>query len=151
MTTYLSQDGLDNLVLEFQDRKTTKRKEISERILAAKELGDLSENFEYHDAKEQQGLNEARIMQLDQMIKDVVIVEQKRGEDSIGIGTTFTADINGTEKEFEIVGASETDPLSGKISNESPLGQAFLGKSIGDEVEVFAPSGKIIYKVKSIK
>src|SRR3989338_4584006 len=115
MPTYLSKEGLDALSAELQQRKVTTRYEIADRIASAKELGDLSENFEYHEAKEQQAQNEMRIMDLERMIKDAVMVEQQSGGNTISLGTTFTVSANGKERTFEIVGSNEADPMTGKI------------------------------------
>ncbi len=149
MPTYLSADGLEKLKQEWEDRKTKVRAEIAEKISAAKELGDLSENFEYQEAKEQQGQNEGRIMELESMIKDFSLVEQQKGG-TINLGSRFTIQVNGAKRQFEIVGSSEADPLQGKISNESPLGQAFMGRGEGDVVEVKVPSGVVSYTLLSI-
>ena len=151
MPTYISAEGLEKLKEEFQKRKTTNRKEIAERISVAKELGDLSENFEYQEAKEEHGMNEVRIVQLEGMIKDAVIVQETSGTDEIDLGTTFVVEVNGEQKTFQMVGSSEADPMTGKISNESPLGQAFIGHKKGETVEVEVPSGKMTYKVVEIK
>ena len=150
MPTYISAEGLTKLNEELNRRKKQLRGEISERISAAKELGDLSENFEYHEAKEQQGLNEMRILQLEHMLKDVVMVEQQSGGEHISLGTHFTVSANGKEQTFEMVGSNESHPLSGKISNESPLGRAFMGHKVGEEVEVRVPSGVIVYRIITI-
>jgi transcription elongation factor GreA len=151
MPTYISAEGLEDLKAEFEKRKKITRKEISEKISAAKEMGDLSENFEYHEAKEQQGLNEGRILQLEAMILESIIVEQSSGGDYITLGVTFTAELNGDEKTFQMVGSAEADPMTGKISNDSPIGNAFMDKGVGDEVTVEVPSGQIIYIIKGIK
>lgn len=151
MPTYLSQQGLDDLKNEHAKRVNQIRKEISEKISAAKELGDLSENFEYHEAKEQQGLNEARILQLEDMIRDVVIVTESMGGTSIGLGTTFDVEVNSIRKTYSMVGSNESDPLSGKISNESPIGLAFMGHEVNDIIEIQTPAGVMTYKIVSIK
>ncbi len=151
MPTYISAQGLEDLKSEFEKRKKITRKEIAEKISAAKEMGDLSENFEYHEAKEQQGLNEGRILQLEAMILESVIVEQTSGSKFVTLGVTFVAVANGVERTFQMVGSSEADPMSGKISNDSPIGSAFMDKSVGDEVTIEVPSGEIIYKIKEIK
>lgn len=151
MPIYISQKGLEELKAEMADRKTAMRRTIAEEISEAKELGDLSENFEYQDAKERQGLNEARIVQLESMIHDAVIVDSTQGGEQITLGSTFTVECNGVEQTYSMVGSTEADPLSGKISNESPIGIAFIGQKAGDEVVVDAPSGKIVYKILRIK
>ena len=148
---YLSQSALEDIKKELKIRKTINRKELAEQIGSAKELGDLSENFEYHDAKERQGQNESRIIEIEDIIRNAVIVDSKTGESSISLGVRFVAEANSKERAFEIVGASESDPMSGKISNESPLGNAFLGLSIGDVAKLETPAGLIEYKVISIE
>ena len=149
---YISQEGLDKLKQELEERKNVLRKEISERIGVAKEQGDLSENFEYQDAKDQQAENERKIANLEEMVHRAVVVEQKTGEDTVSLGVSFHAEgPGGMVKEFEIVGPSETDPMSGKISNESPLGQAFLGKKVGEVAEIETASGSVTYKITEIK
>ena len=147
---YVSAEALEELKHELHHRKMVTRREIAARIEAAKELGDLSENFEYHEAKEQQGANESRIIELEDMIRNAVVVEKKTGG-SIALGSTFHVKVGGMEKAFQLVGATEADPLGGKISNESPIGQAFLGKNPGDIVEVDVPSGKVSYEVLRIE
>lgn len=151
MPTYLSKEGLETLKAELQQRKTTTRFEIADRIASAKELGDLSENFEYHEAKETQAQNEMRILDLENMVKDTVMVEQQSGGNIIELGTTFTISVGGKERKFEIVGSNEADPSAGKISNESPLGQAFIGRGEGEVVEISVPSGTMTYKIISIQ
>ena len=147
---YISQGGLDELKSELEKRSKATRKEITKRIEEAKELGDLSENFEYHDAKDQQGLNEARIAEIEAMIKNAVVIEASSGG-TIGLGSTFSAEFNGKAREFQLVGAAEANPMEGKISNESPLGKAFLGKLEGDSVEVEVPSGIATYRITEVK
>jgi len=151
MPTYISATGLEKLKEEMETRRKITRKEIAERISDAKELGDLSENFEYHDAKEQQALNEGRILQLEAMIVDAAIVEQQSGGDVIELGSTFVVDLDGNQKKFELVGFAEADPISGKISNDSPLGKNFIGCKTGEVVKVTVPSGTKQYKIVEIK
>jgi len=147
---FVSPDGLEKLKQELAEREAD-RKNISERIGVAKEQGDLSENFEYHAAKEEQGQNESRIHDLKQLLKDAIVVEDTKGGTSVSLGTKFTAKLpTGMEKQFQLVGATETDPVQGKISNESPLGEAFHGAKPGDEIAVNTPSGEMNYKVISI-
>ncbi|MFH1314852.1 MAG: transcription elongation factor GreA [Candidatus Uhrbacteria bacterium] len=150
MSTFLSQEKLEELEAELKHRQGEGRKIIAANIEQAKELGDLSENFEYHAAKEDQAQNEGRIMQLKEMINDVSIVEDSSGGDHIGMGAKFIVEINGQEKTFDMVGSTEADPLSGKISNESKVGMKLLGKKPGDEIEVELPSGKQVYRVVKI-
>lgn len=148
---YISQSGLDELKREHEERTRQTRRNIAELLSAAKELGDLSENFEYQDAKEQQALNEARIMQLDDLIRDAIIMESSVGNDQIILGCTFTARVNNLDKTYSIVGSMEANPLSGKISNESPLGLALLGHRVGETVSVKTPNGSIDYHILAIQ
>lgn len=150
MPIYISKKGLEELQQEHILRTRTTRREIAELISFAKDLGDLSENFEYADAKEQQALNEARIGQLETMMHDVVLVEETSGNDVIGLGCRFTSAVNGVEKIFVMVGSTEADPIQGKISNESPLGMALIGRRLGETIAVTVPSGIIEYKIIQI-
>lgn len=150
MPTYISATGLQRLQEELETRKGVTRREIADKIGAAKELGDLSENFEYQEAKEEQGANEVRIVELEAMIKDAVIVEDQKGGDTIVLGTTFDAEVGSAKKTFQIVGSNEANPIDGKISNESPIGQAFIGRSVGEEVSVATPAGTVVYKIVRI-
>lgn len=147
----ITREGYNKLKEELDFLSTNKRKEIAERIERAKELGDLSENAEYSEAKDAQALNEGRILELAGILKNVTIVESvgnKKGE--VDMGSKVTASINGKEKVYEIVSFNEADPLSGKISNESPLGMSFLGKRKGDEVKVETPKGEMTYKIINV-
>lgn len=147
MPTYLSTQALEEIKQELERRQKITRREIAEKIAGAKELGDLSENFEYQESKEEQGMNEARISQLENQIHDVVVIDAARGASSIGIGTMFIAQVAGEKKAFTMVGSNEADPLNGKISNESPIGLAFLGAKTGDVVSIDVPSGTMKYKI----
>ncbi|PJE50684.1 MAG: transcription elongation factor GreA [Candidatus Yanofskybacteria bacterium CG10_big_fil_rev_8_21_14_0_10_36_16] len=151
MTTYLSPEGLEKINKELEERKTTVRDEINEKIRAAKELGDLSENSEYTEAKENQSFNEGRIEEIEAMLKDFEIIQNGKNKSAeIGVGATVLASSSYGEKEFTIVGTAEADPTKGFISNESPLGRAFLGHKKGEEVEVSTPVGLMKYKIKKI-
>lgn len=150
MPTYLSAEALEEMKKELEWRKKIERREISEKILHAKEMGDLSENFEYQTAKEEQALNETRIVELEDIMHDVVIVEDATGAMEIALGTTFIVETDGKKKTFSLVGSNEANPLEGKISNESPIGLAFLGAKPGENVEFQAPSGKIQYRIIEI-
>ncbi len=147
----ITQEGYNKLKEELDFLSTVKRKEIAERIERAKELGDLSENAEYSEAKDAQALNERRILELADILKNVVVVDSvgnKKGE--VDMGSKVKVQVNGKEKEYEIVSFNEADPLNGKISNESPLGMAFLGKKKGDELKVETPKGQVTYKIISV-
>ncbi len=148
-TVFITKEGYDKLKKELDELKNVRRKEVAERIEIAKDMGDLSENAEYHEAKDEQGFIEGRIAELEVMLPNAVIIEHNQ-DGCVGVGNTVRVSANGKEKEYTIVGASEADPLAGRISNESPLGKAFLGKCKGDTVEVSVPSGKMIYTILSV-
>lgn len=148
--TYISALGLQKIIDEREHRIKVLRPEIAQKISDAKEMGDLSENFAYHEAKEQQAQNEMRIVDIQEMVANAVVVEEKVGG-KIGLGSTFVVDINGKQKTYEIVGENEASPMDGKISNVSPLGSAFMGKSVGDTVNAEVPSGTIVYKIAEVK
>lgn len=145
---YLTKEGLEKAKTELAELKKKKR-EVAERINRAKELGDLSENAEYQDAKEEMAFVEGRAIELEDTINRAVLIEQKSG-DRVTIGCTVTLKIGDREKSYTIVGANEADPPSGKISNETPLAAALLGKMVGDIIEVTVPSGKASYTIVKI-
>ena len=146
----ITQDGYNKLKEEHDFLSTARRKEIAERIERAKELGDLSENAEYSEAKDAQALNEGRIMELAAILKNVTIVNKVADSEHIVMGSKIIAKLDGKEKEFTIVSFNESDPLNGMISNESPLGLAFIGKKKGDNVEVETPRGVMHYKIVKV-
>ena len=146
----ISQEGYDKLTDELTILTTVKRKEIAERIERAKELGDLSENAEYSEAKDAQALNEGRILELTNTIKNVTIVQHDGSRGAVVMGSKVKVESDGKEKEYTIVSFNEADPVNGKISNESPLGVAFLHKKKGDSVEVETPRGTVRYKIVKI-
>ena len=150
MATYLSAQALEEMKAELDQRTKIERREISEKILHAKEMGDISENFEYQTAKEEQALNETRILEIEEKLHDVVIVEDSVGATEINLGTTFIVETEGMEKTYSMVGSSEANPLEGKISNESPIGSAFIGHKAGETVHFEAPSGSITYRIIKI-
>lgn len=146
----ITQDGYNKLAAELNHLSTVKRREIAERIEKAKELGDLSENAEYSEAKDAQALNEGRILELTNTLKNVTIVDAGGTKGEVAMGSSVIVSCNGKEKEYTIVSFNEADPLNGKISNESPLGLAFLGKKKGETVMVETPRGTVEYKIKKI-
>ena len=148
--TYLSAAAVEELKKELQYRIHVLRPEIATKLTDAREMGDLSENFAYHEAREQQGQNESRVIQLQQMLLTAVIVDEHSGG-KISLGSTFRVKVNGMEKTFSIVGENEANPMEGKISNVSPLGSAFLGKSVGETVEANVPSGVMQYEILEVK
>ena len=150
MPKILTKDGYKKIEDELEMRKVTLRQEIASAIKEAKEQGDLSENAEYSEAKRRQNENETRIMELEATLKDAVIASHKSKISGVQMGSTLTVRVAGKERVFIIVGSNEVDPAQGKISNESPLGRAFMGHDAGDAVEVEAPAGKLKYEIVSI-
>lgn len=149
---YITQKGLERLEKELEDRKRITRREIAEAIKEAKEQGDLSENAEYTEAKHQQRENETRIMELENISRTAKVVENKAPNGHVQIGSEVEVEIKAKKMTFNIVGSNEADPLGGKISNESPIGKAFLGKKKDEEFVVTLPNGKkSTYKILSIK
>lgn len=147
---YLTEEGFKKLKEDLEYLKTTKRQEIACRIHEAKELGDLSENAEYSAAKEAKAESELRIAEIEKMLKESMIIEEPKKIGVVQIGSTIEAENDNGGHKFTIVGRNESDPIAGKISNESPLGMAFLGKKIGDKVAVKTPKGTNTYKIKKI-
>lgn len=148
---YISDEGLKELKKELETLRTVKRPEIAEHIKEAKALGDLSENAEYQEAKESQAINEGRIAELEDLLRRAVVIKKRDGLGRVWIGSTVEVKSGIKHRAFTIVGSEESDPSRGLISNESPLGQAFLGKEVGDEVEVETPGGKAKYKIVAIR
>lgn len=146
----ISKEGFEKLQNELENLSKVKRREIAKRIQKAKDMGDLSENAEYTEAKDAQAFNEGRIAEITQMLKNVTVVENGNSKDVVGMGSSIKVMSNSKEKEFTIVSFNEADPLEGKISNESPLGEAFLEKQKGDKVTVNTPKGEIEYEILSI-
>jgi transcription elongation factor GreA len=151
--TILTPEGLRKLEEELEHLKTVKRKEIAERIKASKEFGDISENAEYEDAKNEQAFIEGRILQLDQILRNARVVDNHNAPaDLITVGATvLVRDLaSGEEIRYTIVGSAEADPDQDRISNESPVGRALLGRRPGDTVDVTVPAGKLRYRVLKI-
>ena len=158
---YITPEGLKKLKKELEERKTIKRQEIAQRLEEAKDLGDLSENTEYATAKDAQAFNEGRILELEEIIRKAALIRPSRKKQKIvEIGSVIEARLieGGAVKglftkrqTFIIVGSHEAEPSQGKISNESPLGQAFFGHQVGDIIEVETPKGKVKYKITNIK
>lgn len=149
---YISSQKLKELKKELEEHKTTLRQQIAERIQEAQTQGDVTENAEYAEAKEAQAFNEGRIIELENLINNAVVVFRKRKKDTIQVGSQIVVKDKKNKKfEFTIIGSEDANPIEGKISNESPLGQAFLGQKQGDEIQVQTPKGKIKYKIVRIK
>lgn len=151
MKHYLTKEGLKSLQAELEQLQKEGRREIAERLKRAKEYGDLSENSEYIDAKEAQGKLESRIFELEEIIRNAVLIKRSPQKDTVGIGSTIEVQKGFKTFRYTIVGSREAKPEANLISNESPLGKAFLGKKIGDMVEIDTPSGKTKYKIVKIE
>jgi len=151
--TLLTPDGLRKLEEELEFLKTVKRKEVAERIKQAKEFGDLAENSEYEDAKNEQAFMEGRILTVEAMLRSAKVIDNHDvRSDVVTVGATVRLeDEAGEELTYTIVGSPEADPLHDRISNESPVGNALLGKRKGQTVTVKAPGGTIRYTIKAIK
>lgn len=149
---FITTEGLEKLKENLQYLKTEKRQEIAKRIQTAKELGDLSENAEYSEAKEQQALNEIKIAEMEETFKNAEMIDDRHSRSNlVQIGSTLKVKNKEKERVLTIVGSNEANPLKGKISNESPLAMFFLGHKVNDEVEVETPKGKIKYRIIEIK
>ena len=149
----LTLEGLKKLEQELENLKTVRRREVAERIKQAIEFGDISENSEYEDAKNEQAFIEGRILTLEKMLRNAKVIEQVDSDSKVVyIGTKVVLkDLEyGDEFEYTIVGSAEADPMNNKISNESPVGKAILNKKEGDVVEVSVPAGKLEYKIVSV-
>jgi len=149
-TTYISKDGLDKLRAELDEILNVRRPEIAQRIHDAKEHGDLSENAEYEDAKNEQAFVEGRIQTLEAMIKNATIIDENTSKDHVQIGSTVKVKGEDGPETFTIVGSAEAKPADGRISNESPVGRALLGRKKGDKVVVKVPAGDFSYTIVEI-
>ncbi len=148
----LTADGLKKYEEELDYLKSQKRKEIADKIKVALSFGDLSENSEYDEAKNEQAQVEGRILELEAMLKNVVIIDESEDTDIVKIGgkvKLLDMELDSTD-EYQIVGSTEADPMYGSISDESPVGRSVLGHKVGDMVDVEAPGGVIRYKVLEI-
>lgn len=146
---YVTEEGLVKLREELDDLVGVQRKKIAAALKEAKEFGDLSENASWDDAKERQAFIEGRIAEIENILKNAVAIEKGSG-DTVAVGSTVHVELEEGLQNFQIVGSTEADPEQGKISNESPIGRALLGKKPGDEVEVEVPAGVIVYKIQKI-
>ena len=148
---YLSAEGLQKLRAELDELVHVKRPEIAQRIHDAKEHGDVTENAEYEDAKNEQAFVEGRIQTLDAVIKNAVIIEGAPSKTHVQIGSTVVIQGDGGKETYTIVGSVEAAPDEGRISNESPVGRALLGRKKGDHVTVSVPAGDSTYTIVSIR
>lgn len=149
----LTKEKLEKLEDELEYLKTKKRPEMAEKIKIARSFGDLSENADYDEAKNEQGEVESRIMKIEDMIRNAKTIEVNENADVVGVGNTVTLYDEEFEEdvEYKIVGTAESNPLEGYISNESPVGEAIIGHKVNDRVEVDTPNGKMYFVIKNIK
>lgn len=148
---YVTREGLEELKRELDELTKKKRPEVLERVSAARAMGDLAENSEYTAAREELSLIDGRIEELTEILKNAELIKEgTKTTGAIQLGSTVVVSINGKKEEFALVGEWEADPHNKKISHESPLGKALIGKKVGEKIEVEAPAGTIAYTVVSI-
>ena len=148
---YLTKKGFEDLKNEYDEIVNKRRPEVVERLSAAREMGDLSENAEYTAAREELAFIDGRIEELEELLKQAELISDGNHKaQAVGMGSQVVIKIGEKNETFTVVGEWEADPTEKKISHESPLGKALLGKTVGDEIEVEAPAGKMLYKVVSI-
>ncbi len=151
MSKILTQEGFDNLKKELEELKG-QRKDIALRLKKAVSYGDLSENADYQQAKEDQSFLEGKIVEIEDILKNAEIVKATGGKGMVQIGSTVTVDGNRRTDSYKIVGAEESNPVEGKISIESPMAKELMGKAVGAEFELLTPSGKkVSYKITKIE
>jgi len=149
--TYLTPEGEAKLKAELTELTGIRREELSQRLRSAIQMGDLSENADYHKAKEDQGFLEGRIQEIEAVLRTAIIIEHSQS-DFVTVGSHITIQEEGLDPEtFYVVGAKEADPRNGKISNESPIGSALMNHKVGDEVIVETPGGKIKFKILKVE
>lgn len=146
---YLTEDGIAELQAEL-DNLISARAEIAERIKTARELGDLAENAEYQTARQEQEKNENRVSEIEYILQNVEVIKAGKSNGKVRLGSTVRLEADGGSKVFQVVGTVEADPLEGKISDESPIGRALMGKKAGDLAEIQTPSETITYKIVDI-
>jgi transcription elongation factor GreA len=151
-TQYLTKEKFAELKTELEQLRNVRRKEVAESLEYAKKLGDLSENAEYHEAREEQAKVEDRISHLEMVLKTATILNEKHSS-TVSIGSTVVAQKEGEKenKKFMIVGSEEVDTANGKLSNHSPIGAALMGKTKGDTITVTTPKGKVVYKIIDVQ
>lgn len=149
--TQLTKDGFEKLQKELKNLIDVKRPYAVERLYKARSMGDLSENSEYHAAKEELAFVEGRIREVEEILKQAIVIENHNGSSVVEVGSTVTVDENGQQNIFRIVGEFEADPINKKLSHTSPIGNALLNKKVGDLIEINIPAGKKIFKIINIK
>lgn len=147
----ITKNGLEELKKELDELMNIKRPKVVERLSNARLQGDLSENSDYHNAKDELEFLDGRITELEEVTKNAVVVSENGNGDGVSMGTKVTLKIGDSEQTFHIVGEWEADPAEKKISHTSPLGEALLGKRKGEKVEVEAPAGKVVYEILHIE
>src|SRR3989344_5135034 len=147
----VTKEGLEALEKELNELVSVKRPKVVERLANARTQGDLTENSDYHNAKDELEFLDGRISELEKVVQNSTIVKNGQNGDGVSVGTSVTVKTNGQKHTFHIVGEWEADPMQKKISHTSPLGQALIGKRVGEKVEVEAPVGKVIYEILSIE
>ncbi|MBN8580098.1 MAG: transcription elongation factor GreA [Anaerolineae bacterium] len=151
MPNYLTPEGEEKLKAELADLKGPRREDLAQRLRSAIQMGDLSENADYHKAKEDQGFLEGRIQEIEAILRNSVLIENK-GSDTVLIGSHVTIQEEGFDpEEYFIVGPTEADPRNGRISHESPIGVALLNKKVGQIAEAETPGGKIKFKIIKVE
>lgn len=150
-TIYLTQERQNELRQELENLKSIGRQEVARKLKQAKELGDLSENAEYQEAREEQRRLEYRINQLEDLLRRAVIIRKIDRSQTVRLGSVVSVSCDGNRKTFTIVGSNEAEPAEGRISNVSPIGRGLLGKKIGDSVKVKTPRGEIEYQILNIE
>jgi len=149
--TFLTREGLKKLEEELNFLRTVRRAQVAERLHNAQEDGELIENAEYEDAKNEQAFLEGKILTLESMLSSAVIIENDGPEGVVNLGSEVTIkETGGKPEKYMLVGAAEANPKDGRISNESPLGKALLGRKVGDDIKVNAPSGTLSFRVVSV-
>lgn len=146
----ITKQGLEKLTKELEELKGPRRRELSERLRKAIAMGDLSENFDYKDAKEQQEFLERKIAEIEDTLATCKVAESKQGTDTVQMGSRVTIREGAEEFSYTMCGPQEADPSRGKLSAQSPLGQALLGRRKGDKVRVDTPTGTVLYTVSAI-
>ena len=148
---YLSRERHNELVKELEELKTNVRRNITGRLKYAKELGDLSENSEYHDARNEQDKLEQKINHLEEILRNSEIIKKPKNQEVVSIGSHVKIKKGASISDYKIVGSHESDPEKGLISNESPIGKNLLGKGVGDKIKIITPKGEKVYQIVSIE
>ncbi len=148
---YVTKDGLAKLQAELEDLTKNQRPQVAKELKEAKEYGDLSENASWDSAKDHQAFVEGRIAEVEQIIRHAVIIKAPRSSEKVAIGSKVHLELEEGKQIYTIVGSQEANPVEGRISNESPIGQALMGRSKGEEIEINVPSGTMTYKITHIE